>query len=293
MHRSRSRSGFSLLELLIVVAILAVLVGLLLAAVQRVRVEAARTQSLNNLRQIILATHQLADQNASKIKNLPKSEKLKVYPHDLPIFTAILPWTRGEHRPLDWTSPADVANYHEFYHPNLKVYISPGDPSLAADPFKNPWGVTSYAYNILAFDGVITLPFSFRDGTGSTVAFSEHYYYCGKRLERFDYSDVAPPTNPGEFGGGRRPTIADAAWHGVVPVTDPATGQTVGSVRGMTFQVCPRVEDATSDVAQTPFPGGLPVALFDGSVRTLSPGIDEHVFWSLITPNGGEVVGDF
>src|SRR5688572_12799572 len=104
MPRSRPRTGFSLLELLIVVAILAVLVGLLLAAVQRVRGEAARAQSLNHLRQIVLATHQLADQNAGKIKNLQKSETLAVYPNDLPIFTAILPWTVGDRRPPDWTS---------------------------------------------------------------------------------------------------------------------------------------------------------------------------------------------
>jgi hypothetical protein len=46
-------------------------------------------------------------------------------------------------------------------------------------------------------------------------------------------------------------------------------------------------------VPQTPFAAGLPVALFDGSVRTLSPRIAEHVFWALVTPNGGEVIGDF
>ena len=44
---------------------------------------------------------------------------------------------------------------------------------------------------------------------------------------------------------------------------------------------------------QTPFSAGLPVAFFDGSVRILSPSIDESIFWSLVTPNGGEVVGDF
>jgi hypothetical protein len=34
------------------------------------------------------------------------------------------------------------------------------------------------------------------------------------------------------------------------------------------------------------------VGLGDGSVRTVSPGIAPHVFWSLVTPAGGEVVGD-
>ncbi|HVK19710.1 MAG TPA: hypothetical protein VM533_22445 [Fimbriiglobus sp.] len=93
--------------------------------------------------------------------------------------------------------------------------------------------------------------------------------------------------------GTRRATFADKGWHDVIPVKDPATGQTVASVRGQTFQVRPRLEDVDSKMPQTPFSAGLPVAFFDGSVRILSPSIDESIFWSLVTPNGGEVVGDF
>ncbi len=36
-------------------------------------------------------------------------------------------------------------------------------------------------------------------------------------------------------------------------------------------------------------PGGLLVAMFDGSVRMIRPGVDETVFWGAITPAGGEV----
>jgi prepilin-type N-terminal cleavage/methylation domain-containing protein len=280
---AQRRAGFSLLELLIVLAIIAILIGLLLGVVASSRRSAALLSSTNNLRQIQLATLNYHDVQKPDYLARPSYEGDGVIGSS--IFELILPFIEAEPAvgidPL--SNPGSV----------VKTYRSPSDPSWDTKPFFSDIKTRcSYVFNLTSISNGLNIPFAIPDGTSSTIAYCESYHWSEKGQQHLGYTWVMHAKEPGRSAGTRRPSFADAGWGDVVPVSD-GNGTTVPSVPGMTFQYLPAVRDSVSVIPKTPHPAGLPVALYDGSVRTLKPSISERVYWALVTHNGGEVIGDY
>jgi prepilin-type N-terminal cleavage/methylation domain-containing protein len=285
--RLNPRLGLTLLELLVVIAILGVLMALLLPAVQRVRAAALRLKSMNQLRQIGLAIHNFASLHEGRV---PGTGNDAPYPEDGSILVGILPFIEQS----EWETRTDSLGRPVLFR--VKLYMSPADPSFDFYPDGiNPLaGNCSYAVNMQAFGPRTHLDRTFPDGASNTIAVAEHYARCTDRA-LFDFSMSGE--GHGWSGGvmtltftPRRATFADGNLGDVVPITSGSPPISVGSVSGKTFQVRPRPNECDPTIPQTPHGEGMLTLMVDGRVRTVSGSVSPQVFWSAVTPRGGEAI---
>lgn len=173
--------GVTFFEVIIVISIFLIVASLLLPAVLHARQAADRSQSINQLKMLGLATHNFHDVN----RGLPPIAG-KMNNQDGSLHFHLLPYMEE----------ANV--YREAQGNSWKVanrviawYIDADDKSLPEHLHQNAIATTNYAGNWLGFkDGMNRLT-NFLDGTSNTMAFATRYQLCNGTPTAWAYSAIS------------------------------------------------------------------------------------------------------
>lgn len=316
--RIRNRlAGFTLIELLVVIAIIAILIGMILPAVQKVRTAAARTQSVNNLKQIGLATHAYHDARGflpPALDYVPRTLPIKSGAANGSAFFHILPYMEqdalfqssykdyqtytnvptGTYGEAYMTGVFDYGEIIQIFHAEglngtVKSYIAPLD--LSNDGLNG----ISYLANDELLDGKRKLS-TVSDGASNTIMFAEgcasanYYFDDGAGLtityNRFNniFNNFDSTWDFSTYGPGFSwISVGDASRFRRNPYPTPVT----------TFEVMPDYSNVNALVPQGFISGGIAIGRTDGSVRMVAPTVEKQTWDAAITPNGGEPPGDW
>jgi prepilin-type N-terminal cleavage/methylation domain-containing protein len=323
----RRGRAFTLVELLVVIAIIAILIGLLLPAVQKVREAAARSQCQNNLKQMSLATINCADTNQGILPVgrgwypnttgpsanngyfgalahiLPFMEQQNIYNQTLIPQGTTPPTPHDNNLDVSWGAsqgPTYQMWSSAFWSQDptstklgmadaiVRSYRCPSDPSFSFGPLaQSGQGGLDFTCTSYGFNAQVLVD-EWNDG--SMNAPNIPLSFPGGIPDGTSNTCFFTEHYAGCYGN------PNAGTQTPYPTGDNAlfsvanqTGVGIGPSYPQWGPVTPTSCDFT--MPSSGHTAGIMVGMADGSVRFVSQGISATTWWYAMTPQGGEVLG--
>jgi prepilin-type N-terminal cleavage/methylation domain-containing protein len=298
--------GFTLIELLVVIAIIAILIGLLVPAVQKVREAAARIQCTNNIKQMSLATINMADTYSGKLPgsvgNYPTMTPaanngdggmllfLLPFIEQDPLYKSTLVPNGDDNDNRNGANPT-YSQWHGVVTTRyggggvaVKTYICPSDYTQQTGTGWNQQSHSSYGVNGMIFregywaQNTLRYPASLTDGTSNTIFYTDKLARCWTGIYNNNYwPDWGPIMNSPDYGGDAN----DGPNY--VPQIKPQ--MTTSNVDNGNAAAC------NGAWSSSPHTGGIVTGLADGSTRFVSSGVSRTSWWAALTPASGDLAG--
>jgi len=282
MTQRAHRTGFSLVELILVLAIGTILLGLLLPAVYSAQQAQVNRQTINDLKQMALACHSVND----VYRKLPPAfDAFALSKQPMSVHVYLLPFIEQDALYKKFLSDEKVSDV------KVPIFVAPDDPSSDKQELA---GIQNFAANLRVFankgfqtkydadmpalgktePGNASIPRAFLDGTSNTMIFATKYGFCG------------------EDGGSRygsAPNTKTAAFFG----QNHAQVKAHPSDKTATFQLRPegKVCCVNPLMAQSFVKAGIAVGIADGSVRVVSATLSPETWNAAVQPNDGMALG--